>query len=123
MKVFMKTFFKNKKADAIEHEVEITPEEAKAISHYEHPKTMIENLFSDAEMVLFEPRNTDELRTIVAYLKKAKACVVDFHRLPQSELESALLFLRGSVYVLDGKVQKVDYYHYLLLPKKGNEEH
>ncbi len=108
--------FQNEEADEIEEELEITREEAKAISTYEEPRTKINKMSSDTKMVLFEPRSFDEVEEIAKHLKQRRACVVNLHRLQRDYAQRTIDFLTGTVFALDGTIQKIAHNTILLTP-------
>ncbi|MCI6272728.1 MAG: cell division protein SepF [Erysipelotrichaceae bacterium] len=108
--------FQNEEADEIEEELEITREEAKAISSYEEPRTKINKMSSDTKMVLFEPRSFDEVEEIAKHLKQRRACVVNLHRLQRDYAQRTIDFLTGTVFALDGTIQKIAHNTILLTP-------
>ncbi len=108
--------FQNEEADEIEEELEVTREEAKAISSYEEPRTKINKMSSDTKMVLFEPRSFDEVEEIAKHLKQRRACVVNLHRLQRDYAQRTIDFLTGTVFALDGTIQKIAHNTILLTP-------
>ncbi|NLC97181.1 MAG: cell division protein SepF [Erysipelotrichaceae bacterium] len=97
-------------------ELEVTREEAKAISSYEAPKTKINRVSSDTKMVLFEPRSFEEAEEIARHLKQRRACVVNLHRLQRDYAQRTIDFLTGVVFALDGTIQKIAHNAILLTP-------
>ena len=99
--------------DVVEEEDE---EEVKATSSYEEPKQKGVTK-TDAKMLIFEPRSYEDATTIADYLKVGKACVVNIHRLQNEYRQRLIDFLWGTVYALDGKIQKVGTDVFLCTPK------
>lgn len=97
-------------------ELEVTREEAKAISSYEAPKSKVNRVSSDTKMVLFEPRSFDESEEIARHLKQRRACVVNLHRLQRDYAQRTIDFLTGVVFALDGTIQKIAHNTILLTP-------
>ena len=58
-------------------------------------------------MVLFEPRSFEEAEEIASHLKQRRAAVVNLHRLSRDYAQRTIDFLAGSVFALDGKIQKI----------------
>jgi cell division inhibitor SepF len=100
-----------------EEYVELSADEAKAISEYENPKTKGVLKTSDAKMALFEPRSFDEASDIADHLKQQLACVVNLHRLEHEFAQRTIDFLYGVVYALDGKIQRIGRDVILCTPK------
>ncbi len=98
-------------------ELEVTREEAKAISSYEAPKSKRGRVSSpETKMVLFEPRSFDEAEEIARHLKVRRACVVNLHRLQRDYAQRTIDFLTGVVFALDGTIQKIAHNTILLTP-------
>ena len=94
--------------DEEEEVLELTEEEAKALSDYEKPnKKGVVKMAGDTKMVLFEPRSFDEAEEIATHLKNRKAAVVNLHRLNRDYAQRCIDFLTGVVFALDGTIQKI----------------
>ncbi len=100
-----------------EEYIELSSDEAKAISEYENPKAKGVLKVSDAKMALFEPRSFDEASDIADHLKQQLACVVNLHRLDHDFAQRTIDFLYGVVYALDGKIQRIGKDVILCTPK------
>ena len=70
----------------------------------------------NTQMVLFEPRSFDEAEEIARHLKHKKACVVNLHRLQRDYAQRTIDFLTGTVFALDGTIQKIAHNTILLTP-------
>ncbi len=105
----LKNFIAPVDDEAMEEELEFTEEEARTISHYEQPKSkgVARGVSGDTKMVLFEPRSFEEAEEIARHLKERRAAVVNLHRLQREYAQRTIDFLMGTVFALDGKVQKV----------------
>ena len=97
-------------------ELEVTREEAKAISSYESPRTKINRVSADTKMVLFEPRSFDEAEEIARHLKQRRTCVVNIHKLQKDQSQRTIDFLTGVIFAIDGSIQKVAQNAILLAP-------
>lgn len=87
-----------------DEELELTQEEAQAVSPYEESRTAIT---ADTNIVLFEPRNFDEAEEIGHHIKNRRACCVNLHRMPSEYRQRIIDFLSGVVYGVDGSIKKV----------------
>jgi len=106
--------------DATEEEeyLELTQEEAKALSEYEAPQNKgASKVTGETKMVLFEPRSFDEAEDIARHLKERKAAVINLHRLPREYSQRSIDFLTGVIFALDGTIQKVGTNVILCAPK------
>ena len=89
-------------------EVEMTEEEAQALSEYEQPQTQgVARMSTNTKMVLFEPRSFDEAEEIARHLKERRAAVINLHRLPRDYAQRTIDFLTGVVFALDGTIKKI----------------
>ena len=97
-----------------EEELELTKEEAEAVSEYEKPTTSIT---SDTNIVLFEPRNFDEAEEIGHHIKSKRACCINLHRMPSEYRQRIIDFLSGVVYGVDGSIKRIGESVILCSPK------
>lgn len=94
--------------DGDEEQIELSPEEADAVSPYE--KGTLEsssNITAATNIVLFEPRNFDEAEEIGYHIKSRRACCVNLHRMPSEYRQRIIDFLSGVVYGVDGSIKKI----------------
>ncbi|MDO4198977.1 MAG: cell division protein SepF [Erysipelotrichaceae bacterium] len=99
-------------------QLELSPEEAQAVSPYE--KGTIDgssNITSATNIVLFEPRNFDEAEEIGHHIKSKRACCVNLHRMPSEYRQRIIDFLSGVVYGLDGSIKRIGENVILCSPK------
>ncbi len=88
-----------------EEQTEGKPE---ALSDYEKATyTNMGDIMSDANMVLFEPREFEEAATISDHLKCGRSAIVNTQRLQADAKRRMLDFLAGVIYALEGSGQKV----------------
>lgn len=85
-------------------------------SEYEEPAEK-NILKTDARMVIFEPHSYEEGTQIADCLKRHKACVVNIHRLQNEYRQRLIDFLWGTIYAIDGRLQKVGEDVFLCTPK------
>ena len=97
-----------------EEELELTREEAEAVSPYEESRTSIT---ADTNIVLFEPRNFDEAEEIGHHIKSKRACCINLHRMPSEYRQRIIDFLSGVVYGVDGSIKKIGENVILCSPK------
>ncbi|MCR5067058.1 MAG: cell division protein SepF [Erysipelotrichaceae bacterium] len=80
----------------------------------------------NAKMIVSEPRSYEDARQIADHLLEKKACVVNIHRLQESSATRLLDFLSGTIYAINGTVQKIDDNVFLFAPKElpvGSADH
>lgn len=94
--------------DLVDEELEFSEDEVRSISQYEQANSKgISKMNGNTKMVLFEPRSFEEAEEIARHLKERRAAVVNLHRLQREYAQRTIDFLMGTVFALDGKVQKV----------------
>ena len=101
-----------------EEQLELTQEEARAVSSYE--KGILQSsssITANTNIVLFEPRNFDEAEEIGHHIKNKRACCVNLHRMPSEYRQRIIDFLSGVVYGVDGSIKKVGENVILCSPK------
>jgi len=97
-----------------EDELELTQEEAAAVSPYEESRTAIT---ADTNIVLFEPRNFEEAQEIGHHIKSKRACCINLHRMPSEYRQRIIDFLSGVVYGVDGSIKRIGENVILCSPK------
>lgn len=98
--------------------LELSDEEALAMSQYENPRNKgVSKMPTDVKMVLFEPRSFDEAEEIARHLKERRAAVVNLHRLHRDYAQRCIDVLTGVVFALDGTIQKIGHNVVLCTPK------
>ena len=101
-----------------QEELELTKEEASALSQYEQAKdSSVSNITASTNIVLFEPRNFDEAEEIGHHIKMKRACCVNLHRMPNEYRQRVIDFLSGVVFGVDGSIKKIGEIVILCSPK------
>lgn len=85
------------------------------------------NLFKEiggslSKMILFEPRAYSESQQISDYLKNKNAVVVNLKRVTPDQAKRIVDFLSGTIYAIDGGLQKLGGGIFLCTPKNVNVE-
>ncbi|TFB23284.1 cell division protein SepF [Filobacillus milosensis] len=75
---------------------------------------------NDAKMVLCEPTSYDETQSIADHLKKRQSIVVNLQRLDHQTGRRIVDFLSGTVYALNGNIQKLGQQTFLCTPEHVN---
>ena len=60
-----------------------------------------------AKMILLEPRAYSEAQQIADHLKKRNTVVVNLKRVTSDQAKRIVDFLGGTIYAIDGKIQKI----------------
>ncbi|MBQ2584993.1 MAG: cell division protein SepF [Erysipelotrichaceae bacterium] len=100
-----------------EEQLELTKEEAEAVSPYEKNLSSSSAITANTNIVLFEPRNFDEAEEIGHHIKSKRACCVNLHRMPSEYRQRIIDFLSGVVYGVDGSIKKIGENVILCSPK------
>ncbi len=81
-----------------------------------------QNGMSGSKMMLLEPRAFSEGQQIVDYLRGRSAVVVNLKRVTPDQARRIIDFLSGSIYAIDGSMQKLGGGIFLCTPKNVNVE-
>ena len=85
-----------------------------------------EKAFTDTnngnKMILFEPRAYSESQQIADYLKKRNAVVVNLKRVTPDQAKRIVDFLSGTLYAINGGLQKLGTGIFLCTPNNVNVE-
>ena len=99
-------------------EMGLSEEESEKLSEYEQPQVAgASKVASNANIVLFEPRQFDESQEIANHIKNRRACAINLHRMPGEYRQRMIDFLTGVIYALDGSINKVGENVILCSPK------
>lgn len=113
----LKGFFGNNQEEDIERKVPTANED----EYYQ-----IDNAFKDisdsSKMILFEPRAYSESQQIADYLKKRNAVVVNLKRVTPDQAKRIVDFLSGTLYAINGGLQKLGTGIFLCTPNNVNVE-
>ena len=74
------------------------------------------------KMILFEPRAYSESTQITDYLKKRNTVVVNLKRVTPDQAKKIVDFLQGSIYAMNGSLQKLGGGIFLCAPNNVNIE-
>ena len=106
-------------APEVEDEIELSKEEASALSAYEQAQnSSVSNITANTNIVLFEPRNFDEAEEIGRHIKLNRACCINLHRMPMEYRQRVIDFLSGIIFGVDGQIKKIGENVILCSPKK-----
>ena len=75
-----------------------------------------------SKMILFEPRAYSESQQIADYLKNKSAVVVNLKRVTPDQAKRIVDFLSGTIYAINGGLQKLGGGIFLCTPKNVNVE-
>ena len=78
--------------------------------------------FGSNKMILFEPRAYSESTQITDYLKKRNTVVVNLKRVTPDQAKKIVDFLQGSIYAMNGSLQKLGGGIFLCAPNNVNIE-
>ncbi len=100
------------------HEDEIEESLHNSISSSQNVKNKIVNIHTNKQMnvVIYEPIEFEEAPLIVDNLKNRKPVIINLEKLDQELARKIFDFLNGSIYALDGQIQKVSKGIFILAP-------
>ena len=81
-----------------------------------------QNGIAGSKMMLLEPRAYSESQQIADYLKNRSAVVVNLKRVTPDQAKRIVDFLYGTIYAIDGDIQKLGGGIFLCTPKNVNVE-
>lgn len=90
--------------------------------YYEVSKNAFADVSSSSKMVLFEPRAYSESQQIADYLKKRNAVVVNLKRVTPDQAKRIVDFLSGTLYAINGGLQKLGTGIFLCTPNNVDVE-
>ena len=90
--------------------------------YYEVSKTAFADSSTSSKMVLFEPRAYSESQQIADYLKKRNAVVVNLKRVTPDQAKRIVDFLSGTLYAINGGLQKLGTGIFLCTPNNVDVE-
>lgn len=85
--------------------------------YYTVEKETKKGIPSSGKMILVEPRAYSESQTIADHLKAKNSVVVNFKRVTTDQSKRIIDFLSGTLYAINGDLQKVGEGIYLCTPK------
>ena len=90
--------------------------------YYEASDLAFSDKSGSSKMVLFEPRAYSESQQIADYLKKRNAVVVNLKRVTPDQAKRIVDFLSGTLYAINGGLQKLGTGIFLCTPNNVNVE-
>ncbi|WZY01099.1 cell division protein SepF [Bacillus sp. FSL W7-1360] len=94
-------------------EERLSPQQPKRASAVTKEKATSPNVVSlqsaqkTAKMMLIEPLTYDEVQQVADHLKRRKAVVLNVGQIEEDEARRMVDFLSGTVYAIDGDIQKI----------------
>lgn len=85
-------------------------------------KTLSTQASNNGKMILLEPRAYSESQQIADHLKKKNTVVVNMKRVTPDQAKRIVDFLSGTVYALEGDLQKIGAGIFLCTPKNVDVE-
>ena len=90
--------------------------------YYDDTKNNFGDLSNGNKMILFEPRAYSESQQIADYLKKRSAVVVNLKRVTPDQAKRIVDFLSGTLYAINGGLQKLGTGIFLCTPNNVDVE-
>jgi cell division inhibitor SepF len=109
----------------------IVPEDEEIESNYEEDVVLMEDTkrsskslqeisHDDSQVILMEPRAYSESQSIANHIKADKSVIVNLHRVTPEQARRIIDFLTGTVYALEGSIEKLGGKIILCAPKSVN---
>lgn len=76
--------------------------------------------YGSKNVVFFYPKSYDEVQRLIDYLKQGESVMLNLDNISDSEAQRMLDFASGSVYALNGSIQRVSGNIFLLTPEGLN---
>ncbi|MFC7392477.1 cell division protein SepF [Scopulibacillus cellulosilyticus] len=67
----------------------------------------LQSIHQQTKVIIVEPRAFNDVENIAAHIKNRKTVVLNMQRIPENEARRTLDFLAGTIYALDGQMQKL----------------
>ena len=112
----LKGFFGDRRDTETNESVEINENE------FYDSKTTFQDNSNGSKMILFEPRAYSESQQIADYLKKRNAVVVNLKRVTPDQAKRIVDFLSGTLYAINGGLQKLGTGIFLCTPNNVDVE-
>ena len=90
--------------------------------YYEVSREAFVDSSNSSKMILFEPRAYSESQQIADYLKKRNAVVVNLKRVTPDQAKRIVDFLSGTLYAINGGLQKLGTGIFLCTPNNVDVE-
>ncbi len=90
--------------------------------YYETKREAFSDINGSNKMILFEPRAYSESQQIADYLKKRNAVVVNLKRVTPDQAKRIVDFLSGTLYAINGGLQKLGTGIFLCTPNNVDVE-
>ncbi|WP_277673628.1 cell division protein SepF [Piscibacillus halophilus] len=122
----IKSFFEFEEYDETEEPVRQQREQEPSNEQEHTSQKQKDNIVSlksiqqDAKMVLCEPTEYNEAQELADHLKKRQSIVVNLQRLDPQTGRRVVDFLSGTVYALNGNIQKLGQQTFLCTPEHVN---
>ena len=113
----LKGFFGTQSEDTSKESHKVNEDE-----YYDTSKTAFADASGSSKMVLFEPRAYSESQQIADYLKKRNAVVVNLKRVTPDQAKRIVDFLSGTLYAINGGLQKLGTGIFLCTPNNVDVE-
>ena len=90
--------------------------------YYDTGKEAFKDINNASKMILFEPRAYSESQQIADFLKKRSAVVVNLKRVTPDQAKRIVDFLSGTLYAINGGLQKLGTGIFLCTPNNVDVE-
>lgn len=102
--------------DVVREEQQQTPQFLHNTSKKQQNKVVNIHSNNQFKVVIMQPENFDDARDICDHLKNKKPVIVNLEEIGKDTAQRVVDFLSGSVYALDGDIQKISAGIFLIAP-------
>ncbi|WP_027963116.1 cell division protein SepF [Halalkalibacillus halophilus] len=117
-----KSFFEMDEPKTEDQEgIEVTTNDMVSAKYKEKDNVVsLTSIQNDTKMVLCEPKEYEEAQDIADHIKKKKSVVINLQQLDHYTSKRIIDFLSGTVYALNGNIQKLGQQTFLATPEHVN---
>ena len=115
----IKGFFNGNSDD---NDEEIKENQVNEDEYYDTKREAFKDISNASKMILFEPRAYSESQQIADFLKKRSAVVVNLKRVTPDQAKRIVDFLSGTLYAINGGLQKLGTGIFLCTPNNVDVE-
>ncbi len=115
----IKGFFNGNSED---NDEEIKETQVNEDEYYDTKREAFKDISNASKMILFEPRAYSESQQIADFLKKRSAVVVNLKRVTPDQAKRIVDFLSGTLYAINGGLQKLGTGIFLCTPNNVDVE-
>ncbi|MBB6449374.1 cell division inhibitor SepF [Geomicrobium halophilum] len=104
--------------DYIEEDVEV-PDDVDREQSTKQGKNVVslQSIQQSAKMIIIEPQSYDEAQDVADHLKNRRSVIINLQQIPGEQGKKVVDFLSGTVYAIEGDIQKIGLNIFLCTPE------